>query len=292
MPTDIPLHAQRLRLEFVGVLLRCLNAQHQPIQGAFATGFIRREEEQLFLYTCWHVVTGYDPYDVRVGHQLPECRYLQVMLQGVKQPHPEVEGIGGLQAVELPLYGEGGLNGVPLWLQDDLHVPNTDLNAVGLFVPFWHDIVKIKLPEKVHVSDFQVIDEGRLFKPGQPLLSPGDKCVVVGYPYGFSAFGQAQPTPVALTRFAASSKILGRPQQFLLEAFGAPGMSGGPVYVEREENLYLIGIYTGLIYPDYEQGQNEKSTALGTVANLTLMLSGAIPLVQSPSKSATRPVTH
>jgi hypothetical protein len=41
----------------------------------------------------------------------------------------------------------------------------------------------------------------------------------------------------------------------LIDGIGAPGMSGGPVFIERNQKLILYGIYTGLIYPDYDINQ-------------------------------------
>lgn len=278
-----PLSTQRLLLPFVGVLLRCLDEQGNPLPGKFASGFLRREEGRLFLYTCWHVVTGFDPYDVRVGLELPKRRFLEVRLQSSDKRQEGVEVVGGSQTCVIPLYDTTTTPARPLWLQDDAHIPHPDLNAIGIYVPFWHDAIKLELPSEIRVSDMQVIDEARVFRGNMSLLAPGDKCLIVGYPYGFSAFGPSQPTPVALTRFAASDRIAGRRQQFLLEGIGAPGMSGGPVYVERDENLLLIGIYTGAIYPDHAQLQNEKVTALGTVSNLSLYLWGGLFFVTSPS---------
>lgn len=279
----MPLSKQRFLLPFVGVLLRCLDEQRNPLPNAFASGFIRREDGKLFLYTCWHVVTGYNPHDIRVGLELPKRRFLEVALQATEKRQEGVEVVGGIQSCIIPLYDQTTIPLRPHWLQDDTHIPHQDLNAIGLFVPFWHDAVKIELPQEIDVSDMQAVDETRFFKGNMSLLAPGDKCLVVGYPYGFSTFGPDQPTPVALTRFAASDRIVGRRQQFLLEGIGAPGMSGGPVYIERDENLWLIGIYTGSIYPDYAQRQNEKVTALGTVSNLSLMLWGHLPFVLTPS---------
>ncbi|SFC72298.1 hypothetical protein [Flavobacterium phragmitis] len=56
----------------------------------------------------------------------------------------------------------------------------------------------------------------------------------------------------------------------LIDGPATPGMSGGPVFVERDHNLLLIGIYTGLLYPDHYINQNEKTTALGTICPLAV----------------------
>lgn len=279
---------QRSRLPYVGVLIQCLDNGQNPLKGAFASGFIRREAEDLFLYTCWHVVTGFDPHNIQIGLTLPQRRYLHVALQGADKRQPGVEVIGGLQTLVLPLYDEGRHSPQPVWLQDDQHIEHPDLNAIGIYVPFWHDLVKLKLPAGLEVSTFQPIEQDMVVPGNVALIAPGDKCVVVGYPYGFSAFGPEQPTPVALTRFVASDRVAGRHRQFLLESIGAPGMSGGPVFIERDDELLLVGVYTGLIYPDYAQASNEKVTALGTVSDATLVLWGHLPMVLKPSTPVKR----
>lgn len=276
---------QRLRLPYSTALLQCLDENRQPVPGAHATGFVRREGGALFLYTCWHVVTGFDPNDVRVGMTLPNRRYLQVSLQAVEQRTPSVQVVGGLQNAVIPLYASNSLPFRPLWLQDDLHRPHTDLNAVGLHVPFWHDLVKIELPSSIALSDMQVIDESSFLPGSNGLLTPGDKCLVVGYPYGFSTVGPNQPTAVVLTRFVAASNVLGRSRQLLLESIGAPAMSGAPVYVERDDILHLFGVYTGLIYPDHERRERSDVTALGTVTDISFVLWDHLPLVSMPSEA-------
>ena len=268
----------------VGVRLQVLDAEQRPISGLVASGFIRRLQGSLFLYTCWHVVTGFDPNAVRVSSSLPIRRHLAVALQAAEQRNPGMQVIGGLQELNVPLYDESVNPPMPLWEQDDQHIPNIELNAVNIFLPFWHDVVRIELPPELSLSSMQLVDEERLFQGNSPLVAPGDKCLIVGYPYGFSAFGPEQPTPVALTRFVASDRIGGRRQQFLLEGIGAPGMSGGPVFIERDQELLLLGVYTGSIYPDHVVHSYEKVTALGTVANISMLLWESLPFVRHPSE--------
>lgn len=223
-----PLYYQRSRLPLVGVRLQVLDADRRPISGRVASGFIRRLQGRLFLYTCWHVVTGFDPNAVRLGFSLPNRRHLLVALQAAEQRSPGMEVVGGLQEMNVPLYDEAVKPPMPLWEQDDKHIPHIELNATNIYLPFWHDVVRIELPPQLALSEEQLVDEECLFRANSPSVAPGDKCLIVGYPYGFSAFGPEQPTPVALTRFVASDRIGGRRQQFLLEGIGAPGMSRGP----------------------------------------------------------------
>ena len=154
-----------------------------------------------------------------------------------------------------------------MWEQDRQHVPHSDLNSVGIFVPAAHDTVRLRIPDNVRLHDWQLINSESFGHP-EP-ASIGDKVHVVGFPYGYSAFGGSNPTAIVLTRFVASTRFSLRTQEFLLESPGAPSMSGGPVFLERNEKLYFTGQYSGLIYPDHVVKQSEKSTALGTCVDLS-----------------------
>ena len=289
MSLEMPLHARKHLLPFCGVQIKCLDDQKNEIKGEVASGFLRREGGTLFLYTAWHVFTGFDPHHIVVGLELPKRRYISVHFQQATELSPVLSTIGGSQSVLLPLYSDptakvGPLN--PQWLQNEEHIPHELLNHIGLFVPFWNDVVKIALPNAARVSDYQVINDDQLItSTASRTINVGDKCMIVGFPYGFSAaIGIDQPTPVVFTRFIASSCSAGtRNREYLLDGYGAPGMSGGPVFVEHGEKLLLFGIYTGDIFPDHASGR-EKTTALGTVSDLRVMFDGYTPLVDLPSR--------
>lgn len=167
---------------------------------------------------------------------------------------------------------------LPQWLQDEQDIPHVELNTLGLRVPFWHDAVKLKLPSELQVADAQLTDNTRVL--GSDMIVPGDKMLVAGYPYGFSANGQSQPTPVVLTRFVAAVNVPDRRRQYLLESIGGAGMSGGPVYVERGTDVLLVGLYTGLVYPDYLSPAPQLTTALGTVADISFHLHGHLDFLR------------
>ena len=278
-----PLLNQRLELPFKAVLIQCLDENRKLIPKTTATGFIRKENGESFIYTCWHVVTGYDRNELKVSNRLPNRAFLEVQMQDAQERAAGVTVIGGLQSVIVPLYDTSESPKRPLWLQDKRHIPHPDLNLIHIHVPFWHDAVKIKLPEGVRASELQIADN-KVFPP-DTLLAPGDKLYIVGFPYGYSSHGMSQPMSVVLTRFVASTRIENRQREVLLESAGAPGMSGGPVFVERNEAITLLGLYTGLIYPDHMVEQNEKVTALGTCSDLTLCWWGALEFVQTPTES-------
>jgi len=284
-----PLHSQLFDLPFKGVQVECLDERKNSLRGAVASGFLRKEGGILYLYTAWHVVTGFDPHHISVGYTLPERRYLRVSFQDAQSPQTGIEAIGGIQSIVVPLYENpsasvGPLE--PLWEQNDDHIAHPLLNHVGIFVPFWNDIVRIALPAFIRTSEIQLVADERLMRGNGALVAVGEKCLIVGYPYGFSAaIGFEQPTPVVFTRFIAGVPLASRRRsEFLLDGYGAPGMSGGPVFLERDDQLLLLGVYTGDIFPDHEYGKSEKSTALGTVSDLRLYLKGAIAMTKRPSR--------
>lgn len=243
-------------LAFRSVQLRCLDEGRKPLRHASASGFVRIEDGVPFLYTCWHVVTGYDRNHVRVTNALPKRAFLELFMQD--------------QSVVLPLYEASARPKKPLWYQDRAHLPHPDLNAIGLYVPSWHDAVKIPLPTDVEVPALQLVSNPVL--PSNTMLASGDKIYVVGFPYGYGSGG-----PVVLTRTVAATAVSGRPVEFLLDSGGAPGMSGGPVFVERDNDIALLGVYTGVIYPDQ-----------GSCTNLSASWRGNLPLVREPTE-ASRP---
>ena len=57
-------------------------------------------------------------------------------------------------------------------------------------------------------------------------------------------------------------------------------MSGGPVFVEKKDSLYLTGIYTGIIYPDYIVERNKKTTALGTYYNMIIWWKAEVKILK------------
>jgi hypothetical protein len=265
------------------VQLRCLDEDRKPLKHASASGFVRIEDGVPFLYTCWHVVTGYDRNDLRVTNALPKRTFLEVFVQDHQQTD-STSVAGGVLSFTIPLYDESARPKKPLWYQDRAHLPHPDLNAIGLCVPLWHDVVKIPLPPDVKVSELQLVSNPVLASNTMP--TPGDKIYVVGFPYGFSTDGLGLPTPVVLTRFVTATAVSSRRQEFLLDSGGAPGMSGGPVFVERDNDIALLGVYTGVIYPDPAIEQNKKGTALGSCVNLSLCWRGSLALVRQPTEAS------
>jgi len=269
-----PVLRQRSELSFRAVQLRCLDRDRRPLKHASASGFVRVEDGVPFLYTCWHVVTGYDRNDVRVTNALPKRAFLEVF----------VHEHGGMLSFTIPLYDESARPKKPMWYQDRAHMPHPDLNAIGLCVPSWHDAVKIPLSTDVRASELPLVSNPVL--ASDTMLTPGDKIYVVGFPYEVRTDGRGLPAPVVLTRFVTATAVTGRPKEFLLDSGGAPGMSGGPVFVERDNEIALLGVYTGIIYGERVIERDDKVTALGSCANLSLCWRGSLPLVREPAEAS------
>lgn len=253
-------------LAFKAVHIKCLNKDGSPV--SVASGFVRRENDAFYLYTCWHVLTGYDMRDLKVM-QPPNRMALAVYYQGFEKRAPHVEVTGGQQVLHVELYDHSTNPPTPRWLQDAQHVPHPDLNAIGIRVPFWHDLAKMKLPPDLNISGIQVIEEEAT---AEWAATPGEKVVLVGFPYGYSTMSMAQPTPVVLSRFVAARCVAGFVNDVLLDGMGAPGMSGCPIFAQAGNNTVLAGIYTGCLFPDHVISQNNPVTALGKASNLTFAL--------------------
>lgn len=259
-----PLAAQRFELTYKAVHLQCLDKDGAPIVGADASGFIRREGGELYLYTCWHVVTGCDMHDLKTAPIPPNRTALAVTLQDAQVQYG-AEATGNQRRLQVPLYDSSGR---PLWYQDRKDDPQAGLHATNFRVPFSHDAIKLRLPIDACVSNIQAIEE-ECFLKGNTVM-PGDKVLLVGYPRGYSALGLEQSVPIVLTRFIAATQIPGGKRELLLDGFGALGMSGGPVFIERDASIYLLGLYTGSISPNQASGESEMVAALGVCCDMTV----------------------
>lgn len=248
-------------LEYKSVHLQCLDEHQDPIENAFATGFIINEENGMFLYTCWHVVTGFDMNNIEYEEK-PIRKFIELSLQ--KQEFTQGGGtiLSGIKSFTIPLYND---NNKPNWIQNKQVKEHKELNSIGIRIPQTHDIVKIALPENPAISSLQKIEFSEIF---ETIPYVGSKMYIVGFPYGFSSLGQHQPRGIVLTRFVASFTINNRPYELLLDGPGTPGMSGSPVFFEDSGKIKLFGVYTGTLYPDNLINRYNQYTQLGTVSRL------------------------
>lgn len=263
--TKRPLFFERSLLPHKAVIIECLNNQKEPIEKAYASGFILKESDGLFLYTAWHVITGYDIHNLPPNYKPPNR--MEIRVSKIKSEEQNTNSplrayvLNGLETVDIPLYENQDVSR-PLWYQD----PIQEFNGESIQVPDKHDAVKIKLPDTFEVSDIQIINVNEL---NNQLIFPGDRIYIVGYPYKFSTRGDDNPSPVVLTKFVASTSIRNRLHEFLIDGLGAPGMSGGPVFIERNEQIFLLGIYMGSIYTDVDN-KDKQVGALSTCVDMTM----------------------
>ena len=275
-----PLFFQRAKLSHKAVMIQCLDKYNKPIEHAYASGFILKEIDGLYLYTSWHVVAGVDMHNLPAT---PKLERVVLRISMIKSHEQEPSGglsacvLNGLESLDLPLY-ENENTTLPLWCQDPIYEFNNEV----ITVPDKHDAVKIKLPDSFHTSDIHIIEQDELNKD---LVFTGDRVYIVGYPYQFSTRGENNPTPVVLTKFIASTSIKSRLFEFLIDGQGAPGMSGGPVFLERDNQIFLLGIYSGLIYTSGHENRNKEVGALSTCVNMSLCWAHDIAALRRPRTS-------
>lgn len=275
-----PLFLQRAMLSHKAVMINCIGKNNQVIEHAYASGFILNEPDGLYLYTSWHVVTGFDMYNLPAKLEL-ERMALRISMVMTHEQEPsgglKCYVLNGLESFDIPLYEDGNTN-LPLWYQDPIYEFNGEL----LNVPDKHDAIKIKLPNSFSTSDIHITKHDEVHKS---LVFPGDRVYIVGYPYQFSTRGEDNPTPVVLTKFIAATSIKGRLFEFLIDGVGAPGMSGGPVFLERDEQILLLGIYSGMLYTSGQDNKNKPVGALSTCVDMSSCWTHNIAALRRPEKS-------
>ncbi|MGE4449040.1 MAG: trypsin-like peptidase domain-containing protein [Azospira sp.] len=264
-----PLFFQRTMLSHKAVMVHCLDDNGNEIEGAYASGFLLKEKGELFLYTCWHVVTGFDIHQLPMDYKAPNRRQLRISLQNAaEQPSGGAVRaffVHGLRTFDVALYKSVDGKDVPLWHQDVMD-RSADLESVKVVVPNRYDAIRIPLPE-FDISPMHIVEEANL---NHSLIFPGDRIYIVGFPHKFSTRGEDQPIPVVLTRFVAGTQIKDRIGEFLLDGVGAPGMSGGPAFVERDGQLELAGIFKGTIYTAGEANKHKDIGALGACVDMSI----------------------
>jgi len=224
-----------------------------------ASGFLLRDGADLYLYTCWHVVTGIELANPVLPGTNQRRSRLKVSMQSRF----------GSDSFEVELYERSGeAVFLPRWEQDEQSVSNSSLAMANLVEPSWHDIVRIRLPSSLVTSTTQVLTRLNLWPDS---VTPADPLMLVGYPYGYSA-RQLTPTPIVVTRHVAAVSRDGARREILIDGPGTPGMSGGPVFYERDNRLYLFGTYVGVIFSDATpEDEPERTGALGIVCPMNLL---------------------
>jgi hypothetical protein len=230
-----------------------------------ASGFLIRESDGLFLYTCWHVITGVEFLQPNPKTPPKRRAFIKLYSQDVQVRQPGVQAIGGGHTVELNLYDGAGR---PQWQQDPNEREQLDLQAIGIRVPKFFDLVRLPINLDPQVGEVVAFQKSDIFAN---IADAGTDVAIVGYPYGYSAVDATTPEPVFLKRSIASNRTANIGNT-LLDGGAAPGMSGAPVILKHEGRWWLLGMYTGVIFPDHQHGpegpDNDRRAALGLMANV------------------------
>src|SRR5579863_2953187 len=275
--------AARQLMQFSAVRIEILDQHGHPVMvtprngerrgPAVASGFLLRDDAELYLYTCWHVVTGIELANPVLPGTNQRRSRLKVSMQRSENFNRAVVAVGGSDSFEVELYEKSGEKSgaevfLPRWEQDEQSVSNSSLAMANLVQPFWHDIVRIRLPSSVVTSAVPVLSRLDLWPN---LIAPADPLMLVGYPYGFGA-KPLTAMPIVVKRHVAAISRDDARREILIDGAGAPGMSGGPVFYEWDNRVYLFGMYVGVIFPDaVPDNEPERSGALGIVCPMNLL---------------------
>lgn len=255
--------------------IQCLDSERNEIRGANGTGFIVINGDSRYLYTCWHLVTGFGFRQIKVGLNHTTRSFLRLF---IRTNDGQGTVSGGEIAFEIPLFSHND-HGTPQWEQSPFVRRHSTINAANIAVPHSLDVARITLPSEIPLTSLQVIfaDE---FQEFERPMSVCEELFVVGYPYGYSALPET-PSPIVLPRRVASTATFNRDLFSIIDRPCAPGMSGSPVFANRQGQACLVGVYSGLIYPDFEIDQNASHTALGVVEDLYFHLAGQLSFVSA-----------
>jgi len=227
-----------------------------------ASGFIINNHGDIYLYTCWHVVTGISqlkpefkvppiPKFIKIsGYNVSKApEYFHNTRKKIDVKTGDIVTIGSSKEFTFPLYDS---DGKPLWEQQKgCEQENSDLEAINIKIPYT-DVVRLKIQLPEEISALWALDSRHLEYMCRPKM--WDTVFIIGFPYGYSATTESCPTPIALRRMIASWAT-GNADKTLLDGAGVRGMSGGPIYSEDKK---LIGIYQGKLYADYNSFESEK----------------------------------
>lgn len=221
-----------------------------------ATGFIYKKNEEYYLITNWHVVTGKNPYTleeiIKNGVNLSNPEKLRIYFHG--------NTLGDWKPYEVNLYKKN----VPVWLE---HPKKSEVDVVA--VPFKMRVVDQLIRKLYSINEIKSNEE--------MLLSPSTNVSIIGFPFGFTTLGKF---PIWKTGQIASDydiDINDLPL-FYIDAATRPGMSGSPVICKT--NSYLtkkgfvmsmgyaqkfLGIYSGRLPNDSDIGKVWKTRCIDEI---------------------------
>jgi len=208
------------RLSFCAIPLTFERRADEGVVGAAsATGFLWRNNDDWYLITNWHNVTGLNPLTLKhLGSFTPTHVTLGLKYEVMKTDTGQQIGTKNFT---MPLYGESG----PFWLEHPSKNA-VDCVAVGMAIPNVSDLVTKPLNE---------IEFDHIYRP-----AVGDECFILGYPKGLKGAGN---TPIWKRGSIASEpslNIAGQPI-VLIDSATRSGMSGSPV-IARHSGIHMNGL--------------------------------------------------
>lgn len=206
------------------------------------TGFIYLKDENFYLITNWHNVTGKNPSTqelLSLNGAIPDA--ISTLFRNLDQP-------ANCERVQLNLYADDVLK-TPLWLEHPIHKHNVD-------------VVAIKLSEDI-INSYKLFPINQVDFDEETKEEIADEAFVIGYPFNDPTYLQM---PIWKKASIASEPDINIDQlpKFLIDTATRSGLSGSPVIMQR------TGIH-GLI-----EGKVVGSSTIGRIRKFSGVYSGRI----------------
>lgn len=237
---------------------------------SIATGFLWQYEQENYLITNWHVVSGFHPetnQPLDFGGTTPDLLRVHLHL---------AENLGKWESHDVQLSDNQGR---PLWKVHKDFATNVDVV-----------VIKIQVPEKFKAFPINVLPSTKSHPDFE--IKVGQDVFILGYPRGITGGGRL---PVWKRGSIASEPEINLDNlpKILIDSFTRDGMSGSPVIAQ------FIGIHIhneGTISPDDWLGESRKilgiySGRLGTKDSLeaSLGIVWKISVIEEIIKDGIRP---
>lgn len=243
----------RTALTYSAILIQPnrISADQTRTNFSYATGFLWRRDDELYLVTNWHNVTGWDPTNDKCLSETgaaPTNLDLPLLLKTdlAKGGQP----LARHQPYNIPLFDPDGL---PFWLEHPVFGNRVDVVAIRIG----------KTSDKVLNTPINAFDDYVNFDPAM-----GDDVFVIGYPGGLQG-GPAMPIWKRGSIASFPRHDLDDLPKLLIDTATRQGMSGSPTIVRR----------SGIIVPNGVQSSPNKLTGqelIGTAITFLGVYSGRI----------------
>jgi Trypsin-like peptidase domain len=223
-----------------------------PVPCGLGTGFFFKRDDELFLITNWHVVTGVDPTSMTPidDGPLPEVLLLHYK-QSVDANGRPVPAAGATVIGSFPIRRDLYKAGAATWYE---HSTRQNVDVVGL------KLLPLELGEFANIPINEVASE-----TPQLQAAVGMDCFVLGYPEGMIGPGR---TPIWKRGSIASEPIYNYRDKpgFLIDTATRNGMSGSPV----------VARHSGILSHSPEPGKLSSDDLIGTMTKFVGIYSGRI----------------